>query len=83
MWDAKVQGIREYMAFFFFFCLTALCGMWDLTSLTRDCTCAPYGESTEVLSTKSPRKCLFKVFIYYLFILVYGFFPPSVPQSCS
>lgn len=36
-WDAKVQDMREYMAFFFFFFfLTALRGMWDHTSLTRD-----------------------------------------------
>ena len=33
--------------FFFFFFLTTPCGMWDLSSLTRDRTCAPCIGSAE------------------------------------
>ena len=40
--------------FFFFFPLALPCGLQDLSSLTRDRTCAPYNGSTKASPTTGP-----------------------------
>ena len=57
MWDAKVQSMREYTAFFFFFFFD--CIVYVGSYFPDQGSCAPYGKSAEVLSTKSPEESLF------------------------
>ena len=55
-----LHNLQGYVPFFFV--LATLWGKWDLSSPTRDRTCAPCNERQRVLTTGPPRKfwCLFK-----------------------
>ena len=69
----------EALNFSVLLCLAVLCGMWDLSSLTRDPTCGLCIGSS-VLTTGPPGK--FPVFLsqhkWHYFLLIYG----RVSQLC-